>query len=292
MAANATATDDQASTPLSSPVRAWLLQQTGLKILREVVTRCDAAAISVLPVKGVITSRMLYADVAERPMTDVDVRIRPRDFARFRRVAAHADWKCARVARSYGNLIYAFGGLSLDVEAYVGPPGLCSLGVDVMLERSERQEIVPGLRVSVPELHDHAVLLTVNAFKDKMLTAPSWAIVDLERIVLQPRFRRDLLLERVGQSQMTTMAWIVAKWMESVRKSDGWRAIRIALETMPGLRPTYAKLFQRQLAVADRAPLSIRLLARAGADSRHMQLEALARAAAWSAEMCLRRVRR
>jgi hypothetical protein len=289
MAATAAATNEKSPTPLATSIDAWLLQQTATEILREVVARCDAAEIPVLPVKGVVTSRLLYDDIAERPMTDVDIRIRPRDFERFRRVAAAAGWRCLRVARSYGNLIYDFGPLSLDVEAYVGPPGLCSLPVDVMLARSERTEILAGQWISLPELHDHAVLLMVNAFKDKLVTAPAWAIGDLERIVLQPRFQRDVFVDRVGQSQVITIAWIVAKWMKSVHKSDGWRAIGTALESQPGMRWTYARLFQRQLPLADRGPMSLRLLARIGADSRRMQLEALARAVAWSAEMWLRR---
>lgn len=270
-------------------ISAWLLQNEGAEVLRKVLPRCEEAQIAALPVKGVVTSRCLYDDVAERPITDVDLRIRPRDLARFRRAAAASGWNCVRVARSYGNLIYDFGTLSLDVEAYVGPPGLCSLSVDEMLGRSQRQEIVPGLWTRVPELHDHAVLLTVNAFKDKIVTAAPWAIADLERVVLQPQFRRDVFIERLRQSHATTLAWIVADWMESSRKNEHWAAIRLAIESSTKVRRLYGWLFQRQLAIAHRAPMSLRLMARAGADTHFMQGEALVRALAWSAESRLRR---
>jgi hypothetical protein len=47
---------------------------------------------------------------------------------------------------------------------------------------------------------------------------------------------------------------------------------------------------EHQLKRAERAPLSLRLLARVAADSRRMQIEALVRAGAWVGEMWLRGV--
>jgi hypothetical protein len=273
---------------LASPIRAWLAQEAGVEILREVTACCDAAAIQFLPVKGVVTSRLLYGDVAERPMTDVDVRVRARDLARFQHAAASAGWRCLRVARSYQNLIYDFGALSLDVEACIGPPGLCALDVGTMLDRSERQEIAPGLHVFVPEIHDHAVVLTINAFKDKIVTTASWVIGDLERIVVQPGFRRDLFVERVSQSRISTIAWIVAAWMEAGRNSSAWGAIRAAIDSRGQVRSAYAKLFRAQLAAGESGSMFLRVLARVGADSPLMQMRALACAIALSAEMRLR----
>jgi Uncharacterised nucleotidyltransferase len=275
-------------TPSPAPtVSVWILQQTALEVLREVVARCDAASIAVLPVKGIVTSRILYRDVAERAMTDVDVRVRRRDLGALQRVAGAAGWRCTRVLRSYGNLTYDFGLLSLDVEAGVGPPGLCALGVDAMLERSARIELAPGCLVSIPELHDHAVLLAVNAFKDKLVGAQPWAISDLERVVTHGDFRLDRFVERVVQARIATIAWIVAAWMESVRQSVAWGAIRATLESRGHLRRAYASLVQHRLSDAGQSSVSLRLLARVGSDSRRMQVEALAGAAAYVLEMAL-----
>ena len=274
--------------PLAGPASTWVLQEIGVEILREVAHRCGRAGIPMLPVKGVVTSRVLYGDVCERPITDVDIRVRRRDLEAFRSMAAATGWRCIRVLRSYRNLVYDFGPLTLDVEAGVGPPGLCALDVDSMLERSEEREIVSGCRVAIPELHDHAVLLVVNAFKDKIVTAPAWAITDLERVIGHPQFDREEFVERVGESRITTIAWVVAAWMESVRNSAGWGSIRTAIEARGNVRRSYAKLVQGRMATAGRAPLSLRLLARVAADSRRMQMEAVAHAAACVVELWLR----
>lgn len=287
MATSARTAGAPPSRPVSS-IRAWLAQETGIEILREVIGRCDQAAIPVLPVKGVITSRVLYADVAERPITDVDVRVRARDLPNFRRAAAAAGWRSGRVSRAYRNLTYDFGFLALDVEACVGPPGLCALEIEAMLDRSERREIAPGLVVSVPEVHDHAVMLTVNAFKDKIVTATPWALADLERIVMQGTFRRDDFVERVCQSRITTLAWIVAEWMESARGNRAWGAIRAAIEARGHVRWAYARLFRRLMSDEDRGRMPLRLLARVAADSSRMRVEGIVRAAAWTPEMWLR----
>ncbi|MDP8998568.1 MAG: nucleotidyltransferase family protein [Myxococcota bacterium] len=274
--------------PPAANVRAWVAQEAGIQILREVASRCAEAGIPLLPVKGIVTSRLLYADVAERPITDVDIRIRARDLPRFRNAAASAGWPCSRVARTYRNLTYEFGLLSLDVEACVGPPGLCAMEIEAMLDRSERCEIEPGVMVSIPEVHDHAVVLTVNAFKDKIVTATPWALADLERIVMHPTFRCDDFVDRVCQSRITTLTWIVAEWMASSRGIGAWGVVRAAVEARGHVRWGYAKLFRRLMVDEDSAQMPLRLLARVAADSGGMQLEAIVRAAAWTGEMWLR----
>jgi hypothetical protein len=157
-----------------------------------------------------------------------------------------------------------------------------------MLVRAEHREIAPGLRVLVPEIHDHAVLLTVNAFKDKIVTATAWALADLEHVVLQPAFRPDEFVGRVVLARISTLAWIVASWMESMRCNHAWAAIRVAIESCGHVRASYAHRFQRHLGLAHGAPMSLRLLARVAADSPLMQIRALALAVACSAEIRLR----
>ncbi len=265
----------------------WAQHTVAAEILRVVARQCAAAGIAFLPVKGVVTSHMLYEDVAERPISDVDVRIRPRDFHAFRRMATDAGWDCLRVARTYRNLVYQFPSLSLDVEAQVGPPGLCALGVHDMLQRAGELHMAEGLRVAVPEIHDHAVLLTVNAFKDKIGTAAAPALEDLDRIVRRRDFRCEAFVDRAVESRTATIAWLVGSWMES-RGSPEWSRLRGQLELRAPIRRAYGRLFQSLTELGHEGSLAMRLLARAGADAPLMRLQALASAAAWEGEMWMR----
>jgi hypothetical protein len=258
-----------------------------IEVLRETVARCEQAGVPLLPVKGVVTGRWLYEDVAERPIVDVDVRIRPEDFSTVRGLGQRAGWRCSKVIWTYRSLVYEFVPLSLDVESYVGPPGLCALEVGTMMARATLREIAPGLRVRVPELHDHCVLLVVNAFKDKLSTARQGALADLERIVCQPDFRQEVLVERLVEARVATLAWVVASWMETQRGSARWGALRAALETRTRTRRRYARLFANW-AIEHSGSMRLRLLARAAADGRSMRVHALGRAAAWQVETWLR----
>jgi hypothetical protein len=271
--------------------RTWIRQQIAANILREVRLGCGAAGLPFLPVKGAVTARLLYEDIAERPVTDVDVRIRMRDFSRFRRMARDLGWRCVRVARVYGNLVYSFPGLSLDVEAMVGPPGLCALTVDTMLARATRFELAPGLTLDVPEIHDHAVVLVINAFKDKMIGAAVHAIDDLDRIARLPAFDAGAFVRRAIEVRIATIAWMVAEWREG-HGSEPWGLVRSGLERDARLRRSYAGAVRGLLASADHGSMAVRLLMRAGADTRLMQAGALFGAAAWEAEMWLRGQRR
>jgi hypothetical protein len=290
-ARNAEPSRSERTSPTEDRVLVWIQHEVGIQILDAVATRCREASIPFLVVKGIVTSRLLYEDVAERQIGDVDIRVRPADLGAFERVGRASGWRRVRVLRSYGSLIYDFGALSLDVESTVGPPGLCGLGVDAMLRRAAPQELSPGFSVAVPEIHDHAVLLVVNVFKDKVVAATPWGLADLERVVLQPGFRRDVFVDRVRASRITTMTWIVAAWMESVRGDAAWGEIRRAIEAGGGVRRSYARLVGKLLKGADgHASLSVKLLARLASDSPRMRARAMSRAAACVVELPWRRL--
>lgn len=266
---------------ISDRASIWALQEMAVDILSQVVTASESVGIRVLPVKGVVTSRWLYPDVSDRPLSDVDIRVRADDLPKFKQVAREAGWDCLRELRSYRSVVYGFGLLGLDVETGVGPPGLCALSVATMLERSDVRELRPGLQVPVPEIHDHAMLLTVNVFKDKVVAAPPWAIEDLARIVEHASFRADRFADLAVECRSATLVWVVAKWMEEVRASHAWRAVRVAVERRARVRRAYGNALRRRLHAAAEAPLSLRLISRLASDSRKMQLRGLLAALAF-----------
>jgi hypothetical protein len=175
----------------------------------------------------------------------------------------------------------------VEVESTVGPPGLCGLTVAGMASRSRRRVLPGRLEFREPDVTDHAILLVVNAFKDKLLDCPPWSVDDLAAIVDHVDFDRALFLERVREARSETLTWIVADWLARERGCQSWRGIREALGSAP-LRPRYANAFQ---SVALRAPQSMaaRLLARVGSDAPASRLWALAATVIGTAVASLRR---
>jgi hypothetical protein len=267
----------------------WARQLTASRALDTVVKRFDRAGIDTLAVKGVVTTHTLYREPTERPMGDADVRIRPEDFDRAARVAREeAGWRIEEWRPEYGAFVLRAGGLSVtvDVESVIGAPGLCGLSIDEMLSRATRG--VGGVDVRVPEVHDHAVLMSVNVFKDKFSLAAPWALEDARRIVEAEGFDAARFVDRARRAKIASVAWIVADWMVRERGSGAWEDVRRRLGGRQAPRPLYASAFR---ALQDRAPeaMATRVLARLGADDPRMWLRAMTRAMALEASRAMGR---
>jgi hypothetical protein len=256
----------------------WARQLSAYRALGTVVRRFDDAGIATLAVKGVVTASMLYREPTERPMGDVDLRIRPEDFERAATVAREAGWRIGEWKPAYKAFVVNMDGLGVDVESSIGAPGLCALSIGEMISRATRG--VAGVDVRVPDLHDHAVLLCVNVFKDKFTLAAPWALEDARRIVEAETFDADRFIERARHAKIACIVWIVADWMTRERGSAAWASIRGKLGPERAPRPLYAWAFRK---LQERAPesLATRLLARAGPDDLGMRLRGLATAIAF-----------
>jgi len=267
--------DNVAPDPIRQEV--WVRQTAAASVLGELVGLLGAARL--LPVKGVVTGRTLYPDPADRPLADLDVRV-PGP-GELELLAGWARERGHRVKRSaaYRNLVVDVAGLDVDVETRVGPPGLCAIGVDAMLARAPVRDDVFDFRCAVPEIHDHAVLLAVNVFKDKLSLAPRWAIEDLRRVPGVAGFAPERFAARAAEGAVRTLACIVAEWL--AEETTSWRDVRAALGAPP--RRGYARAY-RWLAAHAPTSLAARVVARAGSDDRAGRVEALRAALAFSRE--------
>lgn len=248
------------------PVDALATHLRARVVLGRVLERLDAADLPALVVKGALLSHQLYASPIERPIRDVDLRILPEDLGRIARVLEGLPARVVRRSRAYRNLVLVVGGTDIDVEASIGPPFLCRLSVASMLRRSSRSIAPLGFPHWQPELHDHALVLAINAFKDHVIDASSWSLRDLELIVALPSFDIERFAAVVREARATTIVHVVARYLERRASSScaTWRAVA---ELVPPSRPTYAKRLLRRLSTNDR-PLSLaaRMNVRAGAD--------------------------
>jgi hypothetical protein len=137
-----------------------------------------------------------------------------------------------------------------------------------------------------PELHDHALLLVVNAFKDQLIAASEGGLVDLARMAALPHFSFTLLAERAHESGIAALTWLVAEWMVERRGESRWRALLHALGGR-SKRPLHAAIF-RALARPETPPsLALRLLVRAAPDTLQMQARAAFTTLAWWAETAM-----
>ena len=258
--------------PSWDPRAVWARQVTAHRALEVVARTFEEAGIETLAVKGVVTASLLYEDATERPMGDVDIRVRPEDFERAGRVARDAGWQIGEWKPAYKAFVVNMDGLGMDVESCIGAPGLCALSIAEMLSRATRGAL--GVDVRVPELHDHAVLLCVNVFKDKFALAFPWSLEDVRRIVELDEFDEDRFVERARRAKIACIAWIVADWMAREKGSAGWASVKAKLGGERAPRPLYAWAFRK---LQERAPesLATRLLARAAPDDVGMRVAGL-----------------
>lgn len=248
------------------------------RALSELLPELEKLHVEVMVVKGVALAHCLYGDQAERPISDVDLRIRPSKLHLVRALARQKGWTVIQDAPIYDNLVLEIHGHQVDIEGHVGPPYVSALGIGDLFPRAVQQKFSSGFTALVPSLEDHALLLILNIFKDKIATAQSWAIEDVRRIVDAPTFDVEVFLRRVAEAGVRTMTRIVAAHMVTLG-STTWQAILLALgrET----RPLYAKLVRARFQTSSSADLATRVLARVGSDSPRARLKALTFAARW-----------
>lgn len=255
-------------------ITTWAKHMALLRALKQAQSALTEARVPVLAVKGVVLAHELYDDVAHRPIADVDLRVRPRDFVRAVRALRAQRWKADYTSKQLGAISFLPRGALVELESTVGPPGLCGLTVAQMMGRSVERRLPGDVVVREPDIVDHAVLLVVNAFKDKLFDCPPWSRDDLEALARHPRFDPTTFLSRVREARVVTLTWIVADWLAREHASDSWRVLRDSL----GARPPSEWYAQLMLRMARSRPHSFatRILARAGSDLAHRRVAAIA----------------
>jgi Uncharacterised nucleotidyltransferase len=275
---------DKAGPEANDKRATWAMHMAARTALLAATKLLEEAGVPSVAVKGVVTAYWLYEDPTERPIGDVDLRIRPEDFRRAARAFRAAGWRIVDWKPAYGAFVAQLRGVCVDVESVIGAPGLCGLSVAEMMGRAAEVDGRSGsglgafvgvgvgkteARVRVPETHDHAVVLTVNVFKDKLRAAAPWAIEDVRRVVGAPGFDTGRFIDVARRGQVAGIAWIIADWMGRELGSDRWARIREGLGGESGPRPVYSWVFRWLLGreVGPKAEgLGLRLVTRLGRD--------------------------
>jgi hypothetical protein len=235
-----------------------------------------AEGVPWLVVKGAALAHTLYADPAERPLADLDIRVRPADYEATKRALARAGATLLDEAPSYGNLVADIGGQMVDVETTLSARFVTRLSVADFLARSRELTVFNGMRVRVPDTVDHALLLAANLVKDKITQAAPWSYRDTRVIADQPDFDAAVFVARAYEARMPTTARIVAELFAP--ESPGWRAVSERLGPGPRARTIHA---YRWLATAHPTSLPARIMGRIVTDDPSDRARALAVAAYW-----------
>jgi hypothetical protein len=138
-----------------------------------------------------------------------------------------------------------------------------------MIERSEWRVGPLGRRHRTPELHDHALHLCVNAFKDRLVLGHRWVREDLLRIARLPGFSPEVMSTRASEARLETLVWVVADWLAD--DGAGWRRLTSLLRPP---RPRYAFAYRRLVHRSPASPI-MSVMARAASDSALGQAKAL-----------------
>ena len=219
----------------SAPRTNWMRHAAARWVLQRVAAAFEAERIAFLPVKGVLTAHLLYADTASRPLPDIDLRVRRRDFAGAVRAARACGWPVQTSAPVLWSAMCKVDGIEVDIQATIGPPGLCALQVEDVFARA-RECVAPfGFPHRQPAIPDHALILVLNAFKDG-LRPMRWAIDDLLRIIDHPELDPNDLVSRAREGHVLSALWLVADWLARSHGGSGWRALRERVGPRPPSR--------------------------------------------------------
>jgi hypothetical protein len=227
---NGRARSSSLETVISPTTSTWVGQQLAYRAAEKVVRVLEAEGIRCLLVKGVVVAKQLYADPVERPFGDVDLLIRPRDFLRLLRVAKKQGWPRVWDSKTVGAVNVVVDGVPVDVASTVGPPGVSAVSVADFLGRARRAVEPVGFEHEAIEVHDHALLLAIDAFKDKLgASGKPWAKADLRRIAERSEFRADVLVARTREARLQTLVATVAGWLQAGDDNPEWRTIDCSL---------------------------------------------------------------
>lgn len=260
----------------TAEVSAWATLEMRLHALAAFTEILEAAKVPSLPIKGACLARSLYDSPGERPLVDVDLLVLPHDFGKVLKLARAHRFPLVWDSKQLGNVNVVVERTNIDIATSLGPPGTSAMGVSTLLSRATRATQPLGFSHLRIDLHDHALVVAIDAFKDKLGSKPS-SREDLRRLAKLPGFDPKRLVAVAREAKLETLVAIVAAWVQEDEPSPPWEAVLVELSG-DRLGSLYARAFRRWSGKREarlyRLPLA--LLARAASDSQARRLFALA----------------
>lgn len=185
-------------------------------LVRRLARALAAEGIDVMPLKGVLLQQHVYADPLERPISDVDLLVRERDFARATAVLAREglDVFLHGEAGTSVTLREARSGFLVDLHQRLFSPSWFRLGTGELFARARRDEALFDAPVYVIDALDLYAHLVGHFVKGRLGARDAHHVRDFA--VVAERFALDARavaqhLERHGLARAARYALGVAR---------------------------------------------------------------------------------
>ncbi len=163
------------------------LSVLALRELQRAARSLAARGIPALPLKGVLAQLWLYDDPTDRPLTDVDVLVRPGHFEEASRVLLESGFHSPRMVRGQGQVVLQGPtGVALDLHAWpLGPHRFPRFGAGAWLRRARLARDPFDAPLWVPHPEDFYLHLVGKVLLDRI--APGRETLRWEEIARAPR---------------------------------------------------------------------------------------------------------
>jgi hypothetical protein len=200
-------------------IRRLLFDTVAVSVLRKIIDAANSAGVIVAPVKGVVLSRWLFDDVADRPYRDLDVLISRDDLPRMAAVVESRGWPVQVHSPEMGELEFTVDRMTVEIHAEIGRRDLSRLTGAEVLKRSvpDARTFPFGIR-RIDDI-DHFFLLIANVTKKSFTYANAHQPADLDRLGERLRPRWGELVQRARGARFLTAFRNVAVWMADERGS-------------------------------------------------------------------------
>jgi hypothetical protein len=253
-----------------------------VRALGEVLALAGGVGARIAPVKGVVLSRWLYDEVAERPYRDLDLLLARADLPAMAAAVAARGWPLRHQSLEMGELEFSVGRVVVEVHAEFGRRDLSRLTTDEVLARAVPDRATFPFEIRRIDDIDHFLLLVANVMKKAFVYANRHQPADLERLLerLEPRWLE--LCSRIEAARCATAVKAIGTWMIEAHGSATFARFALVL---PGRRPLLAAAIRRYRRQADRQPDRLAsasgllglALATLTPDDRRLQLRGLTR---------------
>jgi hypothetical protein len=262
----------------------WIAQSMAADALRVLAPVFHEARIPLIPIKGIVLGRWLYEDIAQRPLSDLDLLIRRRDRGPLLREIQRLGWPVQRNSEELGELSFVAHGVVVEAHAEVVRRDLTRLTVEGLLARSTLDLQTFDFEIQRIDDVDHALLLVVEIVKDWFVDANPHQPGDLERLMAKVSERSGELIARAEEASFLTGLYNAATWMSEEHGSASFRNLLDRLGAPPRcLQPFLVRRLWRSRKPARVLGLGLSCWTNDRWDARTRCLVTIARRGLWRA---------